>query len=172
MEKIGITRQSKTCQGCLIFEYNPQRSISLLHGFLNCFAASARYKHYEYCSRNGYVKVKMLFRKEKLLKFHNGQNQFKVLFMLYAEFESILKPVDEQYREKMNQMKSYRRVKKPYTEKINTHVVSGWCVHSTFTYGDVLDLLKMYRGKAYVEKFVGHIKDELKWLHSTFYNNQ
>ena len=36
--------------------------------------------------------------KEKWLKFHDGQYQFKVPFMLYADFESILKPVDEQYR--------------------------------------------------------------------------
>ena len=27
--------------------------------------------------------------------FHNGQYQFKAPFMLYADFESILKPVDE-----------------------------------------------------------------------------
>ena len=31
--------------------------------------------------------------------------------MLYADFESILKPVDEQYREKMNQMKAERKGK-------------------------------------------------------------
>ena len=36
--------------------------------------------------------------KEKWLKFHDGQYQFKVPFMLYADFESILKPVDERYR--------------------------------------------------------------------------
>ena len=46
----------------------------------------------------------MLSEKEKLLKFHNRQYQFKVSFMLYTDFENILKPVGEQYREKMNQM--------------------------------------------------------------------
>ena len=87
--------------------------------------------------------------KENWLKFHDGQYQFKVLFMLYADFESILKPVDEWYRDKMNRMKAGRKGKAPYTEKINRHVRSGWCVHSTFAYEDVPDPLKTYRSKEY-----------------------
>ena len=113
---------------------------------------SARDKHYEYCSNNGHVKVKMPTEKEKWLKFHDGQYQFKVPFMLYADFESILKPVDEGCRNKMNTMKTERKGKASYTEKINTHVPSGWCLHSTFAYGDVPDPLKMYRGEDCVEK--------------------
>ena len=35
-------------------------------------------------------------------------------------------------------------------------------------YGDVLDQLKMYCGKIFVEKFGEHIEDELKRLYSTF----
>ena len=88
--------------------------------------------------------------------------------MLYADFESILKPVDERYRDKMNTMKAERKGKAPYTEKINTHVPSGWCVHSTFAYGDVPDPLKMYRGKDCVEKFVEYIEEEVKRLYETF----
>ena len=118
------------------------------HFCMNCLngfrTESARDKHYEYCSSNGHVKVKMPTEKEKWLKFHDGQYQFKVPFMLYADFESILKPVDERCRDKMNTMKTEEKGKASYTEKINTHVPSGWCVHSTFAYGDVPDPLKMY----------------------------
>ena len=64
--------------------------------------------------------------------------------MLYADSESILKPVSERYRERMNTIKSERKGKAPYMEKINMHVPSGWCVHSTFAYGDVPNPLKMY----------------------------
>ena len=88
--------------------------------------------------------------------------------MLYADFESILKPVDERYRDRMNTMKTDRKAKAPYTEKINTHVPSGWCVHSTFVYGDVPDPLKMYLGKDCVEKFVEYIEEEVKRLYETF----
>ena len=68
----------------------------------------------------------------------------------------------------MNRMKTERKGKTPYTEKISTHVPSVWCVHSTFAYGDVPDPLKMYRGKDCVEKFIEHIEDEVKWLYATF----
>ena len=139
--------------------------MNCLNGF---HTGSARDKHYEYCSSNGHVKVKMSSEKEKWLKFHDGQCQLKVPFMLYTDFESILKPVDERYKEKMNTMKAERKGKAPYTEKINTHVLSGWCVYSTFAYGDVPNLLKMYRGKNCVEKFVEYIEEEVKRLYATF----
>ena len=42
--------------------------------------------------------------------------------MLDADFESILKPVDELYREKMNEMTTERKDNPLYTEKINTNV--------------------------------------------------
>ena len=60
--------------------------MNCLNGFRT---SSARNKHYEYCSSNGHVKVKMPTDKEKWLKFHDGQYQFKVPFMLYADFEKV-----------------------------------------------------------------------------------
>ena len=129
---------------------NMSRLLSKLayHYCMNCLNSfhtpSARDKHYEYCSSNGHVKVNMPNEKEKWLKFHDGQYQLKVPFMLYTDFESILKPVDEQYKDKMNTMKAGRKGKAPYTEKINTYIPSGWCVHNTIIHGGVPDPLKMY----------------------------
>ena len=91
--------------------------------------------------------------------------------MLYADFESILKRIDERYGEKMNTVKAERKGKIPYTEKINTHLPSGWCVHSTFAYGDVPDPLKIYRGKNRVKKFVEYIEEEVKRLYTTFHGS-
>ena len=59
--------------------------INYLNGFI---AASARDKH---CRNNGHVKVKRPSEKEKWLKLHNEQHQFMVPFMLYRDFESVLK---------------------------------------------------------------------------------
>ena len=62
--------------------------MNCLNGF---WTESARDKHYEYCSSNGHVKVNMPTEKERWLKFHDGQYQFKVAFVLYADLkESIL----------------------------------------------------------------------------------
>ena len=103
-----------------------------------------------------------------MLKFHGGYYLFKFPFMLYADFESILKPVEKQYREKMNKRKTQRKGKTRYTEKINTHVPSGWSVHNTPVYGDVSDLLKLHRGKDCVVKFIEHIEDVVRHLCATF----
>ena len=137
--------------------------VNCLNGFRT---ESARDKHYQYCSSHGEVKVKMPEEKEKWLKFHDGQCQFKVPFMLYADFESILKPVNERYKEKMKQMKMER--KGSYTEKFNTHIPSGWCVHSKFAYGEVPDPTKAYRGKDCVETFVDHVEKEVKRLYELY----
>ena len=140
------------------------------HFCMNCLngfgTSSARDKHHEYCSSSGQVKIKMSTEKEKWFKFNFGQYQFKVPFMLYADFESILKPVDERYRDRMNTMKAEGKGKASYMEKI--HVTPGWYVHSTFAYRDVPDPLKMYQGKECVKKFVEYIEEEVKWLYETF----
>ena len=56
------------------------------HFCMNClngfWTASARDKHYEYYSSNDHVKGNMPTEEEKWLKFHYGQYQFKVPFML------------------------------------------------------------------------------------------
>ena len=49
-------------------------------------------------------KSKITSEQEKWLRFHDGQYQFQAPFMLDADFKSILKPVDEECREKMNKM--------------------------------------------------------------------
>ena len=76
------------------------------HYCMNCLngfrTSSARDEHYEYCSRDGHVKVNMPTEEEKCLKFYDGQYQFMLPFILYADFESVVKLVDERYREKMN----------------------------------------------------------------------
>ena len=53
--------------------------------------------------------------KDKWLKFHDGQCQFKIPFMMYADFESILKLVEERYKDKINNMKAVREGKASYT---------------------------------------------------------
>ena len=82
--------------------------------------------------------------------------------MLPTDFESILQPADEVYKDKMNVIKAEKKGKTSYQKKINTHVPSGWCVHSTFAYGYVPHPLKMYRGKDCVEEFVEYLKVEVK----------
>lgn len=79
-------------------------------------------------------------------------------------FQGISKPVNEIQREDESNEYWTRRL---YTEKIGTQVLSRWCVHNIFAYGNVLDLLKIYLGKDCVETFVEHTEDEMNQLYAT-----
>ena len=96
--------------------------------------------------------------KGSTVEFYDGQNQFKVPFMMYADFKSILMPIQG-----LNPDPN-----KPHTTKVNQHIPSGWCVYSKFAYGDVDDPLKLYKGEDCVEKFCDHIKQEAHRLYHMF----
>lgn len=83
-----------------------------LNGF---HTESAKENHYKYFSSHGEANINPE-EKDKWLKFNDGQCQFKVPFILYADFESILKPVDERYKDQMKQLKAERKGKQLYTE--------------------------------------------------------
>ena len=96
--------------------------MNCLNGF---WTISARDNHYEYCSSNGYVKAKMPSEKEKCLKFHDGQYQFKAPFMPYGDFESILKLVDEKIKREKRVREREERLREKVRhriEKRKTHM--------------------------------------------------
>ena len=93
-----------------------------------------------------------------LVKFHDGQNQFKVPFLMYADFESILNPIES----------SESNPEESYTKVINQHVPSGFCAYSKFAYGKVENPLKLYRGEDCVEVFCNYISNEAKRLYHMF----
>ena len=114
-EKRHYTAIKSICRLLSKLNGKTRRAYHLCMNCLNDFRTeSARDKHYEYCSSNGHGKVKMPTEEKKWLKFHDGEYQFMLPFMLYADFESILKPVDERYRDNMNRIKTERKVKSPY----------------------------------------------------------
>ena len=53
---------------------------------------SSRDEHQVYCEDNETVRVEMP-GKGSTVEFLDGQNQFKVPFIMYADFESILEPI-------------------------------------------------------------------------------
>ena len=85
---------------------------------LNCLQSfhseGSRDKHYEYCKDNEY-KIEMP-KPGSFIKFHDGQNQFKVPFIMYTDFKAILEPVHGR-NPKLNAS---------YTEKVSQHIPSGF----------------------------------------------
>ena len=121
--------------------------------FMNCLQGSneesSRDEHLDYCINNEPVKVEMPHKKP-IVQYSDGQFQFKVPFIMYADFESILEPI--QGPENNARISS--------TRVTNNHVPSGWCVRSEFAYGKVENPIKLYHGEDCVKKFCDHLIGE------------
>ena len=131
------------------------------HFCLNCLqdfhSEESRDKHYYYCKDIEAVKIEMP-KLSSFVEFHDGQNQFKVPFTMYTDFEAILIPVHG----------PSPSPNKPYTNKVNRYIPSGFCIYSKFAYGEVKDPLKLYRGKDCVQVFCDYIKKEVRRLYHMF----
>ena len=112
-----------------------------------------RDEHYEYCRSKDSVRVEMP-TKNPIVKYADGQYQFKVPFVIYADFESILVPVSGAPNNL--EMSPTRGI----NEVVNVHQPSGWCMYSKFAYGKVTNRLKQYRGRDCISKFCETIMAE------------
>ena len=117
----------------------------------------SRDEHRDYCLNNDSVKVEMPHNQPRV-EFCNGQYQYKVPFVMYTDFESLLEPIQGPSKDPGG----------PWTTVINNHVPSSWCVYSKFTYGKVENPITQYRGKDCVKKFCDHIIGEANRLYHAF----
>ena len=131
------------------------------HFCINCLQGfkekKSRDEHFIYCRNNEAVRIEMPNGKP-IVEHSDGQYQFKVPFMMYADFESIL----EQIQGASNDPNTSS------AREVNVNTPSGWCVYSKFSYGDVTNPLAQYRGPDCVEKFCEHIISEAKRLYNSF----
>ena len=134
------------------------------HFCMNClqgfYQESSRDQHQVFCEDNESVRVEMP-KQGSTIEFKDGQNQFKVPFIMYADFELILESMGLQGSASPNP-------NRPYTNEVNQHTPSGWCVYSKFAYGDIDNLLRLYRGKDCIETFCNYIKGEVHRLYHMF----
>ena len=133
------------------------------HFCMNCLQGfmqeSSRDQHQVYCKDNESVRVEMP-KQGSTVEFKDRQNQFRVPFIMYADFESVLEPMDPVEPGSPSQ---------PYTNEVNQHMPSGWCVYSKFANGDVDNPLRTYRGKYCIETFCNYIKGEARRLYHMFF---
>ena len=120
--------------------------INFLQGFNE---KKSRDEHLVCCRNNEAVRIEMP-NKNSIVKYSDGQYQFKVPFLMYADFESILEPIQGANNPNFSS-----------TREVNIHTPSGWCIYSKFAYarsagrahGDITNPLTQYRGSDCVEKF-------------------
>ena len=130
---------------------------------MNCLQGfkeeSSKDEHMRYCLDNETVKVEMPHKKP-IVEFCNGQYQFKVPFIMYADFESLLEPIRRSPGPCGAIQEPSKDPSGPLTIITKNHIPSGWCVYSEFAYGKVKNPLTLYRGKNCVKKFCDHIIGE------------
>ena len=96
--------------------------------------------------------------RKPIVRYSEGQYQFKVPFMMYADSESILEPIQG----------ASNNPNISSTRGVSVYMPFGWCIHSHFAYGDVTNPLTQHRGLDCVNKFCKHIISEAKRLYSSF----
>ena len=89
--------------------------MNCLNGFKT---QESRDNHNDYCASNEPVRIEML-DKNPIVRYSSGQHQFKVPFIMYADFESILEPIQG--------AKNNPNISS--TRGINSHKPLGWCLH-------------------------------------------
>ena len=119
-------------------------------------AEASRDLHRTYCENNEAVRVEM--PKNEILEFVDGQAQFKVLFVMYYDLESLLPPIPAKSRDS----------KSPYTNLINQHIPCGWNVRSKFAYGEVKNPETSYRGSDCIITLCEHFISETHHLYKSF----
>ena len=131
---------------------------------MNCLQGftqeSSRDQHQVCCEDNKSVRVEIP-KQSSTIEFKDGQNQFRFPFIMYSDFESILELMDPVEL-------GFPNPNQPYTNEVNQHTPSGWCVYSKFAYGDVDNPLRTYGGKDCIETFCNYIKGEACRLYHMF----
>ena len=97
----------------------------------------------DYCKNNEAVRIEMPHKKP-IVEYSDGQFQFKVPFIMYADFESILEPIQG----------PGNNPNIPPMRGVNIHTPSGWCVYSKFAYGKSQILLRNIEERIVSANFV------------------
>lgn len=139
-------RQNKKfiCDGCLIFFRN-ESSLNnhLQHG----------------CNK---VKCVLPNKKNTILKFKNYSNKERVPFIIYCDFEAILKPINT----------CLPNTDVSFTEYITKHEPCSFAYYIKCSFDDTLSKFELYRGEDCGQKFVERLRVDLEILYNKLHENQ
>ena len=130
---------------------------------LQCFSSeSVLFKHAHNClTINGSQAINMPKQGDNILKFNNFHKQLPVPFIIYADFEAIMKKVQGfKQSEEMEKDKD----KRSYTEAYQTHEDCGYGYKVVCCYKKKYSKpIQTYRGENAVYKFMEKILEEVEY---------
>ena len=121
---------------------------------LNCFhpytTEKELRKHERICNDHDFCHLKMPDECNKILKYISGEKLLKVLFIIYAELECLLRKINT----------CSNNPGKSYTEKKAMHKPSGYSLVACFSFDKSKNERKYYRGKDCMKMFCKDLKDQ------------
>ena len=145
-------------ESALLFDESKNRNAK--HYCMMCLTGFSRadllVDHKKYCNGvNGRpTRIEMPKEGENILAFQNHQKQMKAPYVIYADFEALVKKIQgcERYSESEKKCKSY-------TEKTEWHEACGYSYIVVKSDGEVTSK-KVYRGEEAVKSFLESIMQE------------
>ena len=105
------------------------------------------------------MRVKMP-KEGSFVKFRNNHKKMDIPFVIYADFESLMRPISS----------AQPNPGKPYTEKKMLHVPVSFCYYLKCSFDHNLSTVVEYTAASEDEDvsqiFVTHLEEEVKWIHS------
>jgi hypothetical protein len=94
---------------------------------------------------------------ENILKFENIHKQMKVPFIVYADFECALKPIQN----------DIEHVSESYTLKKFEHIPHSFAYYIKCSFDDKISKLHLYRGVDCVKRFIDDLENDIRYLYLT-----
>ena len=120
-------------------------------------------KHKELCGDNEAVRVKMP-KKGTFVCFKNNHRKMDLPFVIYADFESIMRAI-----RKIQKMKKKKKKKKSFTKKKQKHIPVSFCYYVKCSFDDRFSKLVEYTAKSEDEDvaqiFVDRLEKEVKSIY-------
>jgi len=107
--------------------------------------------HIQACKDHDFCYVKMPKEGENILRYQEGSKSIRVPFVIYADTECILRPVQS----------VEDRSDKPSTRNIAEHVGCGAAMLVKFAHGDYEEAFKQCRGEDSITEFCKLLKQEV-----------
>ncbi|XP_061704174.1 uncharacterized protein LOC133515618 [Cydia pomonella] len=126
------------CEGCLQHFYNNEKL--KLHLAIGC----------------GNKLIQLPEGEEKIVKFKNTSHKMKVPFVIYADFESILMPIEGE-----------RGQKSAFTYNTHKHVACSFAYYIHCEYDSKLSQFRLHRGEDCVNKFIESIFQDAERIGKT-----
>ena len=121
---------------------------------LNCFqlytTEKKLRKHKKVCENHHFCNLKMSDEDNKILKHVSSEKSLKVPFVIYADFECLLKKINT----------CQNNPDKSYTEKKATHRPSGYSLTTCCSFDKSLNQQKYYREEDCMKIFCKDLKDQ------------